>query len=139
MVLSVLVVSVQVAVQCHGSKDEPKKYLSDVMCILVQACLLLATGPHPLQYTAMVAMNKVVDVTIVHRLTKERFVWRFQYTVCFMGTRVIKTRERRRNRIFVSFLCFLSLLVHFVEFHELYIKDLLLIPRKSYIWERDFW
>jgi len=71
---SVCVFSSQVTVQSHGSKDEPKKYLSDVMCTLAQACLHLATGPHPLQYTAMVAMNKVVDVAIVHRLTKERFV-----------------------------------------------------------------
>jgi hypothetical protein len=64
----------QVAVQCHNSREEGKKYLSDVLCIVAQSCLLLATGPHPLQYTAMVAMNKIVDVTIVHRLTKDRLV-----------------------------------------------------------------
>lgn len=63
---------VQVAVQCHHSREEPKKYLSDVLCVIAQSCLLLATGPHPLQYTAMVEMNKIVDVTIVHRLTKDR-------------------------------------------------------------------
>jgi len=61
-------------VQCHSTREESKKYLSEVLCVLTQACLLLATGPHPLQYTAMVAMNKIVDVTIVHRLTKERLV-----------------------------------------------------------------
>lgn len=70
----------QVAVQCHTSREEVKKYLSEVLCIVAQSCLLLATGPHPLQYTAMVAMNKIVDVTIVHRLTKDRFDFPFLWT-----------------------------------------------------------
>jgi len=66
--------TMQAALQCYNSRDEPKKYLSEVMCGLSKACLIFSTGPHPLQYTALVALNKIIDVCIVHRLTSERQV-----------------------------------------------------------------
>lgn len=78
---------VQAALQCYDSRDEPKKYLSDVMCGLTKACLVFSTGPHPLQYTALVALNKIIDVCIVHRLTAERQVF-YDYTklsLCFLS------------------------------------------------------
>ncbi|CAG7724464.1 unnamed protein product [Allacma fusca] len=62
---------ISVVVKSHGNREEPKKSLSEFLSVIASSCLLFATGPHPLQYTAMVAINKIVDVCIVHRITKE--------------------------------------------------------------------
>ncbi|XP_049800044.1 uncharacterized protein LOC126235364, partial [Schistocerca nitens] len=47
---------------------EATQQLSGALCLLLRVCLSLIHGVHDLQYTAMVTINKAIDVCVVHRL-----------------------------------------------------------------------
>lgn len=67
----------QTALEAYGTfpagtpdaeKDDKRKQLSVACCLLLKVCLSLIHGVHDLQYTAMVTINKVIDVVVVHRI-----------------------------------------------------------------------
>ncbi|XP_075223466.1 1-phosphatidylinositol 4,5-bisphosphate phosphodiesterase epsilon-1-like isoform X4 [Lycorma delicatula] len=60
------------ALDAYGSgalhDEEARKELVAVCCMLLRVCLSLVHGVHDHQFTALVTINKVVDVCVVHKL-----------------------------------------------------------------------
>lgn len=52
--------------------ERNKKELVAVMCYVSKICLYLIHSVHGAQYTAMLILNKIIDLSVIHQLTLKK-------------------------------------------------------------------